>query len=293
MKAVSVFFVVGAAFAALSGCSVTGTSAGPDSPYSYSNDPKLTFAYSNKAPAEFPPGMSDSEKVRRLFGYPLVAVQPMGTFLATHAMASSQFEVDGFLSGKKVTYGPKGPSVDDFISLGLGAGGIAGAAIAGTAIASAQASGADIRERSSSALCYVDAVKTPSVGDALIQCQNSVEAHMIGVLSGTRRDAGKVMRQISGSVMVNGVQTPEVLYLLKINAAYTTGFAPKDIGGYQAHIFKIEFFPQSWTDKISGTVLAEDLAKALAKDKPVNVFYRVSAAHDYRNRSGLEPIGVY
>lgn len=282
------------AVVALAGCSVNkGTRAAPDSIYTYATDRLYTFAIANQAPAVFPATMSSAEKVRRLFGYPQVSAQPMGTFLATHAMASSQFAVDNYLNGKIVTYGPAGPSVDTVVGVGLGVGGLAGAAIASPAVASSQAAGADLRERSSSALCFIDQAKTPDVGAALIECQGQIEAHMLRVLKGSLRPAGEVFRQIKGSITVEGVELPEVLLVVNRNAVYAQGYAPQDLGGFKAHIFKIEFFPSGWTDKTPGTALAEDLAAALVQGKPANIFYRVSAAHDWRNRGGLEPIGIY
>lgn len=294
MKSVFRILVVGCTFAALLGCQASNSvQAGPDSPYSYSPDHLLTFAIANQKPAEFTAAMTDSERVRRLFAYPKVATNPMGTFLATHAMASSPYVVDKYLNAEEVTYGQKMPGIDDMLVLGVGIGGVGGAALAGAAIASGTNAGADLRERSSSALCFIDSTVTPDAGEALTQCQDTISGHMKSVLNATQAEAGKVSRAISGSIVVDGVSLKVVLYVIKKNSAYAAGFAPKDIGGYKAHIFKVEFFPQSWTDKPKGHALVEQLAEALAKDKPRNLFYRLSAAHDVRNRGGLEPIGVY
>lgn len=294
MKTALRILVIGGTLAALLGCQANlGVQAGPDSPYTYVPNQLSTYAIANQAPAEFPDAMSSTERVRRMFAFPRVSTNPMGTFLATHAMASSQLVVDKYLNGEIVTYGQKMPGIDDMLVLGIGMGGAGGAALVGASIASATNPGSDMRERSSAMLCFIDATVTPVAGDALTQCHETMSSHMKSALSATQAEAGKILRVQSGSIVVDGVTLKEVLYVAKINSGYATGFAPKDLGGFKAHIFRIEFFPQAYADKLKGHALVEDLAGALAKDKPQNLFYRLSSAHDARTHAGLEPIGIY
>jgi hypothetical protein len=291
------FILISSIHAALQGCAYDNSlKAAPDSDYTYSPDELTTFAFANNAPGEFPDSMSSSERVRRLFGYPLVSVTPMGQFLATHAMSSSKLVVNRYISGEGVTYGPKPPGLDDMLVLGAGVGGIGGiggVALAATAIASSNTPGADLRERSSSVLCFIDAQKTPAAGDALIQCQDLAGSHIKAALNAKDIAKSSKSRVIQGSIPSGGIEPVEVIYLLMKNSWYSTGFAPKDLGGYKAHIFKLEFFPQSFYGETKGHATVEELAGALSKNKPVNIFYRVSAAHDARRRAGLEPLGVY
>ena len=234
------FSCIAAIYAALYGCQADlGVRASPDSEYTYNPDQLATFAIANQAPAVFPASMNSTERVRRLFAYPRVSVTPMGQFLATHAMSSSPIVVDKYLNGGEVTYGQKMPGVDDMLVLGVGLGGAGGAALVGAALASSGTPGADIRERSSSALCFIDAGKTPAAGDALIQCQDLVVGHMVKSLNAKLTPGDDTMRIITGSIPVSGVQLKEVIYVIKINAGYATGFAPKDLGGYKAHILNI------------------------------------------------------
>jgi hypothetical protein len=294
MKDLLRFILAISILATLQGCTIDNSiKAGPDSDYTYSPDQVTTFAFANSAPAEFPGSMSGSERVRRLFGYPLVTVTPMGGFLSTHAMTSSKEVVDRYINGEVVSYGPKPPGLDDMLVLGVGIGGAAGAALAATAIASSNTPGSDLRERSSSALCYIDSLKTPGAGDALIQCQELVGNHMRAALSVKVVARTSRIRSFRGSIETGGIEQKEVIYLQSINCWYSTGFAPKDIGGYKAHIFKLELLPQSFIEKEKGHARVEDLVRVLSKDKPANIFYRVSAAHDARTRAGLEPFGVY
>lgn len=287
--------LIGAALIGLSGCTINNSiTAGPGGEFSYSPDPTgvTTFAIANSKPAEFPDVMDSNERVRHVFGYPLVSVNPMGQFLATHAMASTRGVVDQYLNQQTVTYGLKPPSIDDMVALGAGIGGAGGAALAGLSIASADKPGSDMRERSA-VLCFVDSAKVPSAGDALIQCQNQVAEHLKMALGASVAGSFDDPRVFTGSIMVSGRAAPERVLVMKRNSWYATGFAPKDKGGFAAHIFKISFFTAGYIDKISGHALVEDLAKALAKNKPQNLVYRISASDDYRTRAGLEGLGLY
>lgn len=100
-------------------------------------------------------------------------------------------------------------------------------------------------------------------------------------------------RVVSGSIATAGKSNPEVVYVMKRNSWYAPGYAPKDMGGFAAHIFKISFFTKGYIDNEAGHALVEDLAVALAKNKPKNLVYRISASDDYRIRAGLEGIGIY
>lgn len=285
--------LIGAALIGISGCTINNTiPAGPGGEFSYSPDQLTTFAIANQSPAEFTSGMDSNERVRHVFGYPLVASNPMGSFLATHAMASSNEVVDMYLKKETVTYGPKPPGIDDMVALGAGIGGTAGAALAGVSIAAADKPGSDMRERSA-LLCFVDSAKVPLAGEALIGCQNQVAEHLKSALGASLAGSFNEPRVFTGSILIAGRATPEVLFVMKNNSWYSTGFAPKDMGGFAAHIFKISFFTKGYIDKETGHALVEDLAVALAKNKPKNLVYRISASDDYRTRAGLEGIGIY
>lgn len=287
--------LIGAALIGISGCTINNSiPAGAGGEFSYSPDftRVSTFAIANSKPAVFPAGMDSNERVRHVFGYPLVSVNPMGQFLATHAMTSTRGVVDQYLNKQTVTYGQKTPGVDDMVALGAGIGGAGGAALAGLSIAAANKPGSDMRERSA-LLCFVDSAKVPAAGEALIGCQNQVAEHLKSALGASLAGSFNEPRVFTGSILIAGRATPEVLFVMKNNSWYSTGFAPKDMGGFAAHIFKISFFTKGYIDKETGHALVEDLAVALAKNKPKNLVYRISASDDYRTRAGLEGIGIY
>jgi len=278
----------------LAGCTIDNTvPAAEGSEFSYSPGTLTTIALANRKPAEFPDSMSESEKIRHLFGYPLVSATPMGQFTASRAMTSGPESVQAYLNQMPTAKPPSGLRAEDMVTAGAGLGGLGIALLGGSAMTGGSGVGFDMREHTA-VLCFVDSTKTPSAGDALLQCQDQLSEHLISALNATKqRTAGEGPLIYTGTIEVGGKKVPEVLYVSKRNSWYSAGFAPVDLGGYPAHIFKINFFTKGYIEEAEGYALVEDLAAALRKDKPANLKYRISARDDYRVRTGLEGLPVY
>lgn len=259
--------------------------------YSYVEALGGTFKVVNAKPQDLSGQLAETDKARRIFGFPSMKLYPPNTFTFDMArFARNTEDVAPYLSDTNdVAQAGKGiGSADAAVTAGL-AGDMAPAAAVGAAVVlgTGGISSKDPRIIMSNLLCFKPADKM-NESEALKSCWDDFNANLSSAFD-TWEPASTSFWQHTHSIRIGN--TGRARLSVHRNLAYhAKGFAPVDRGGYSAHIFK---FIVDINPILDSPYKVDDMAAMLDKTKPDSLVYLISAKADPREREGLEPIGLY
>ncbi len=259
--------------------------------YSYIEAIGGTFQLVNSKPQELSGQIAETDKARRVFGYPSMKMYPPNTFTSDMArFARTMEDVAPYQSDAKgaAKSGTGIGAADAAVTAGL-AGDMAPAGAVGVAVVlGAGGAGAnDPRINLSSLLCFKPADKM-NAADALKSCWDDFNANVSSAFDTWEPTSTSFWRH-THSIRIGNTGRARVSIHRNL-AEHAKGFAPVDRGGYSAHIFK--FFVDI-NPILDSPYKVDDMAALLDKTKPDSLVYLITARADQRDREGLEPIGLY
>lgn len=259
--------------------------------YSYIEAIGGTFQLVNSKPQELSGQIAETDKARRVFGYPSLKMYPPNTFTFDMArFARTMEDVAPYQTDSNGTVMPGAGigAADVAVTAGL-AGDMAPAAAVGAAVAlgSGSVRSKDPRIVLSGLLCFKHADKM-SAADALKSCWDDFNANVSSAFDTWEPTSTSFWRH-THSIRIGNTGRARVSIHRNL-AEHAKGFAPVDRGGYSAHIFK--FFVDI-NPILDSPYKVDDMAALLDKTKPDSLVYLISAKADPREREGLEPIGLY
>lgn len=259
--------------------------------YSYIEPIGGTYQLVNSKPQDLSGSIAESDKARRVFGYPSMKMYPPNTFTFDMArFARTMEDVAPFQADATGTAMPSAGigAADVAVTAGL-AGDMAPAAAVGAAVAlgSGSVRSKDPRIVLSGLLCFKPADKM-SAADALKSCWDDFNANVSSAFDTWEPTSTSFWRH-THSIRIGNTGRARMSIHRNL-AEHAKGFAPVDRGGYSAHIFKFFVDFNAISDS---PYKVEDMAALLDKTKPDSLVYLISARADQREREGLEPIGLY
>lgn len=277
--------------ALLGGCVSAPRTVGDDQ-VQFKETPTSTFALANKAPVSLPAGADQSERARLLYGFPVVHYFEMG-YLQQMMLEKSDDQALGFYTNKGSGYSAGSNfKKADGVGLGLAIGGAAGGALAVTSALAGNAVDYDVRQMSSSALCFIPLAEAPSAQASVDKCSQIVLEHLKSALANSKVDNRPAQSfVVTGAPIPGDEQKLTMVGVFKSGAYYAKGFAPAELGGYEAHVAYVQLLNLPVLEANAPTI--EEVVTALKQGKPANVAYMFSAGHDARKRKGLDPLGLF
>lgn len=250
------------------------------------------IAVANAKPVDLPAELSDTDRARYLHGYPTVQAYPLGTLSTAAFELNDERALNQWLgSGPAISSGSRF-NADTGIAVGASVGGAAGGALAAMSMFGPSDAKLDFRQMRSSALCYLPIAEANSPDDAIEKCAHSVRGHFKSSLANSveiNTPGTNVL--IKGDIKVAGQTKAAYLQVFKNGAYYAKGYAPANIGGYEAHIAYIAV--GNFTPNPDNLVTVEDVVQALKVGKPSNMAFIFSPGMDGRKRMGVNQVGVY
>lgn len=274
----------------LVGCSTTTRTVGVDQ-IQYKETPTSTFAWANKLPATLPAGADQSERARLLYGFPSVDYYVMGSFDILMFESVGEAIADGYRNKGTGSSAGGTFSKDDGIAIGASVGGAAGGALALASAFSGSAIDSDMRQGASSALCFVPTAETSVPQVAVDKCGQIVVEHLKSALVSAKVENAPAFGFIVSGAIPSDANKVTNIGVFKNEAKYAKGFAPAELGGYEAHLVYVQMRNAPPVAASAPTI--EEVVAALKPGKPSNVAYMFSAGQDARNRKGLEPLGLF
>ncbi|EPJ7982406.1 hypothetical protein L4Z68_001413 [Pseudomonas aeruginosa] len=275
----------------LSGCA-TAPREGGDDKIHFKVAESSIVAVANAKPVDLPAELSDTDRARYLHGYPTVEQFPLGNL----PIAAFERTDERFLKKYLVTGPDKTPfsrfNADTGIAVGSSVGGAAGGALGLLSMIGPSDAQLDFRQGMSSALCYLPIAEAKSADDAIEKCALAVRGHFKSALSNSVEVNNPGTNfLIKGDINVSGETKKAYLFVFKGGAYYAKGYAPTNIGGYEAHIAYIAV--GNFTPNPDNLVTVEDVVQAIKVGKPSNMAFLFSPGMDGRKRIGVNQIGVY
>lgn len=246
----------------------------------------------NSKPVDLPAELSDTDRARYLHGYPTVEKFPLGNLPTSAFEVSGEILVKKFLENGGANGGSGRFNADTGIAVGAAVGGATGGAIGLLSMIGPSDAQLDFRQMRSSALCYIPIAEANSADDAIEKCALSVRGHFKKTLANsveTNNPGTNFL--IKGDINVSGETKTAYLFVFKGGAYYAKGYAPTNIGGYEAHIAYIGV--GNFTPNPDNLVTVEDVVQAIKVGKPSNMAFLFSPGMDGRKRIGVNQIGVY
>lgn len=288
LHCLSIFVFAGILF---SGCATAPREGGDDKVH-FKVATNSIIAAANKTPVILRDELSDTDRARFLHGYPTVEAFPLGN------LPTAAFELNDERALKK-WLGSGGEDsksgrfdADTSITVGTSVGGAAGGAVAVMSMIGPSDAQLDFRQLRSSALCYLPIANASSAEDAIEKCALSVRGHFKSSLANpVEINTPGTNFLIKGDLKVGSGTKIAYLQVFKNGAYYAKGYAPANIGSYEAHIAYIAV--GNFTPTPDNLVTVEDVVQALKVGKPSNMVFLFSPGMDGRKRIGVNQIGVY
>lgn len=276
--------------ALLSGCA-TAPREGGDDKIHFKVAENSIVAVANRTPVVLPEELSDTDRARFLHGYPTVEAFPLGNLPTAGFERNDERALKMWLgTGADRTSGRF--NADTGIALGTSIGGAAGGSLALLSVLGPSDAQLDFRQMRSSALCYLPIAEANSADDAIEKCALAVRGHFKSSLANSVEiNTPGTNFFIKGGIQSGGETKTAYLQVFKNGAYYAKGYAPANIGGYEAHIAYIAV--GNFTPNPDNLVTVEDVVQALRVGKPSNMAVLFSPGMDGRKRIGVNQIGVY
>ncbi len=283
--------IVAVVGALLSACA-SGPREGGDDKIHFKVQQQSIIAVANAKPVDLPAELSDTDRARYLHGYPTVEQFPLGNLPTSAFEVSGEILVNKFLATGRANSGSGRFNADTGIAVGTSIGGAAGGAIGLLSMIGPSDAQLDFRQMRSSALCYIPIAEANSPDDAIEKCALAVRGHFKSTLANSvETNSPGTNYLIKGEMKAGSESKTAYLFVFKNGAYYAKGYAPANIGGYEAHIAYIAV--GNFTPKPDNLVTVEDVVQALKVGKPANMAFIFSPGMDGRKRMGVNQVGVY
>lgn len=283
--------IVAVVAALLSACA-SGPREGGDDKIHFKVEQQSIIAVANANPVDLPAELSDTDRARYLHGYPTVEQFPLGNLPTSAFEVSGEILVKKFLETGRANGGSGRFNADTGIAVGASIGGAAGGAIGLLSMIGPSDAQLDFRQMRSSALCYLPIAEANSPDDAIEKCALAVRGHFKSTLANSvETNSPGTNFLIKGEMKAGSESKTAYLFVFKNGAYYAKGYAPANIGGYEAHIAYIAV--GNYTPKPDNLVTVEDVVQALKVGKPSNMAFIFSPGMDGRKRMGVNQVGVY
>ncbi|MEX6504424.1 hypothetical protein [Pseudomonas zhanjiangensis] len=238
-----------------------------------------TLFYANKQSQDLSLHKDQTAMVMALHGYPSLQAMPQGHFTVAAANGASAEHAEMYRNMPPATTVATAMQYGKSISgnladLAVGQGGMSTLALAG-ALAGPDNSQKDPRYSFSSILCF-KTVEGYDADRAIRACWDDIENSITALPQ--YREPVEITRTWNVFLKVptpKGEEGRVQALLQRSQAEYVKGFAPKQLGGYPAHIFSVQVSFRTPKDETTRTT-PEQLSKVLASKKPTNLVYLIT-----------------
>lgn len=254
-----------------------------------------TLFYANKKIQDLSLYKDQTSMVMALHGYPSLQAVPQGHFTKAAADGASAEYAEMYRSMPPTktlaTEEPHGNYISgNLADLAVGQGSMPALMLAG-ALAGPDNSRKDPRYSFSSILCF-----KPEEGhdadSAIRACWDDIENSITSLPQ--YREPAEITRTWNVFLKVptpKGENGRVQALLQRSQAEYVKGFAPRELGGYSAHIFSVQISLRTPKDDKTRST-PEQLRKLLATNKPANLVYLITESPEWNFTGRGAPLGL-